>query len=435
MRRLDGTSRDSGTSRPPSRSDRTESTERREEFNRRLLRIAEEREGPIKPSEWQEHRQDLIDARRGTTGRTIDRDREPTGDRFDGPRPVPEYARNYPESFEPRPRSPIGPTEIGRGYLFQYDTRTHRYHEDNGHYFYRDRWHDYPEDHRHYEGCGHFFFDNTWHRWPREHRHHARCGHHYYDGDWYDFPRGHRHGPHCGHDFHDGVWHRFPRTHRHGPNCGHFYYNGYWYWWPQTHRHYPGCGHFYFNFYWYPFPAAYYGYEETVVIVPSGAVVTTSYADGDLESDHAARAYDKAQRGDYYGAIAAFSTAIAATEDQGPLYLAQGLMYMQVGDYRSAYRRILEGLRRTPDLSMGHPDLQGLIPDPEEIEWRILDLMDAIEIDPANDKAILTLGYLQFLKGDYEGAMAALKAVVALDPANEQAARLLEFIGRIDGGT
>lgn len=421
----------------------------REEFNRRLIRIAQQRGGSIPPSEWQEHRQDLIDARRGRTGNTIDRDRTNDGvefrdrgdfgGRYDEPRFGRDFDRNEPESFEVRPRSPIGPTEIGRGYLFQHDTRNRRYHEDAGHHYYDDRWHDYPKEHRHHDGCGHHYYDNDWHRWPRGHRHDAGCGHYYYDGDWFDYPRGHRHGPHCGHHYYDGVWHNFPKSHRHGHDCGHHYYDGYWYYWPRTHRHYAGCGHYYFNFFWYPFPPTYYGYQETVIISSANVGPATSYVDVYEEParDHAARGYDKAQRGDYYGAIAAFSTAIATTADNGPLYLAQGLAYMQVGDYRSAYNKIMEGLRRTPDLATGHPDLQGLIADPEHVEWRILELMDAIDAAPDNERPILVLGYLQFLKGDYEGAKLALQAVAGLDPSNEESRRLLEFIYEIeneDGG-
>jgi cytochrome c-type biogenesis protein CcmH/NrfG len=92
----------------------------------------------------------------------------------------------------------------------------------------------------------------------------------------------------------------------------------------------------------------------------------------------------------------------------------------------------MEGLRRTPDLATGHPDLQGLIPDPEHVEWRVLQLMDAIDAAPENDRPILVLGYLQFLKGDYEGAKLALQAVSALDPENEASRRLLEFIYRVE---
>lgn len=409
----------------------------RRHSDRRDFHLVQRRHGPISPSEWEAHRQSRIDARRGESS-DWSHDRAPSDfrrDRFDDPIGR-AFERHVPESahFDHRPVSPIGPTKIGPGYIIQYDTRAHVHHEGCGHYFYEDRWHQFPKDHVHHEGCGHFFYDNTWHRFPRGHYHYPGCGHYFYDYQWWDFPRRHKHGPHCGHFRYDGIWHRFPKTHRHGPDCGHYYYDGYWHIFPRTHRHHPGCGHYYFNYFWYPFAPSHYGYEVSDGVYGG----ETDYESPLVESyedparRHAARAYDRCRRGDYYGAIAAFSTAIATAPDNGPLYLAQGLAYMRVGDIRSAYSKIREGLRRLPDMASGHPDLRGIIPDPEFIEWQIDELIWMIEDNPDNHRALFVLGYLHFLRGDYEYAKPALQDVAALDSGNESARRLLDYIYQVE---
>lgn len=409
---------------------------------RRPFRVAQREHGPISPSDWQAHRQSRIDARRGEGPSVDPRSPRRSYDGFD--RSYDGFRRGYdtnrPESYEfrYRDRSPIGPAEIGRGYILQYDTRTHQHHPGCGHYQYDGDWHVFPRDHRHYDGCGHHFYDNSWHRWPRNHDHFPGCGHYYDDGGWFNYPRGHEHGPHCGHYQYDGLWHRFPQDHTHGPNCGHHYYEGDWYFWPKSHRHTPGCGHYYFNSLWFPYGPSYYGYEEAVAVYGGpeeddyGSEIVDAY-DG-AAHDHAARAYEKSRNGDPYGAIAAFSTAIANTPDNGPLFLAQGLTYMQVGDVRSAYSKITEGLRRTGDLETGHPDLRGLIPDPEVIRWHIDQLTWTIESNPGNYRALFVLGYVHFLRGEYEEAKAALQDVAALDSDNESARRLLEFIYQKESG-
>jgi len=149
--------------------------------------------------------------------------------------------------------------------------------------------------------------------------------------------------------------------------------------------------------------------------------------DGDARR-HAERAYERSHNGDTYGAIAAFSTAIATAKDNGPLYLAQGLCYMQAGDLRSAYSKIEQGLSRMQDISMGHPDLRSLIPDPNVIRWHIDELTVTTEQYPNSLHALFVLGYLHFLQGDHEEAKKALQDAAALDSGNPQVRRLLDHI-------
>ncbi len=436
----------------------SESRDRRnrtDDRDSRMPQVSQNQRGAISPSDWQEHRQSRIDARRGESrndsredgdrsefgsrdrdgrnnrsDRTNRDDRGNWNDRNDRNNRDNRGDDNHQDEDWKKGTSSSG-HEWDRDRGNRHDSRTHRHHDGCGHFQYGGGWHDFPKEHKHHNGCGHHFYDNDWHRWSREHRHRAGCGHYYNGGSWFDFPRGHRHGPRCGHYHYDGYWHYFPKTHSHGPSCGHYYYESDWHFWPLTHRHHAGCGHFYFNSLWFPFAPTYYGYTESITVYGGTSSANYEYA---RSNDHAERAYERSRNGDFYGAIAAFSTAIATTADNGPLYLAQGLTYMQVGDYRSAYSRIVEGLRRTPDVMEGHPDLRALIPDPETVEWYADELTWALEDNPGNERALFVLGYLRFLKGDYEDAKIALQAAAALNAGNEQAPRLLDFIYQIEAG-
>lgn len=391
--------------------------------------------GPIPPSEWRAYRQQKIENRRSQRRDDTVEGHEP-GDGHDGDHDGHDGDDHRPESFNRHPKSPAGPVAITREGAIQLHTRPHQHHDGCGHYQYDGGWHDFPKEHHHHDGCGHYRHNGDWHSWPRGHVHRPGCGHYFHDHDWFDFPIGHRHGRHCGHYYYDGIWHLFPRVHVHSSHCGHYFYYDSWHYWPRTHFHYPGCGHYYFNSFWYPFPPSYYGYTETVVVYGGTSSAVTSYRSGGssyAESpDAVERGYERSARGDYYGAIAAFSSAIASTPDNGPIYLALGIAYMEAGDTRAAYNRIMEGLRRTPDLAEGHPDLEGLIPDPQQVEWFIGSLEQNLAENPENSRASMVLGYLKFLRRDYEGAKLCLQATAALEPDNEEARRLLDFIYEIE---
>lgn len=419
-------------------------------IDRRPFDVAQREHGPISPSEWEAHRQSRIDARRGE-GPSIDprspRQRHDRSDFHDDRQFDRHFDRrfdtNQPESydFRYRSRSPIGPAEIGRGFIIQYDTRPvtslHQHHPGCGHFRFDDDWHLFPEGHKHHAGCGHHFFDNQWHLWSPGHEHFPGCGHFFHEGAWFDFPRDHVHGPNCGHFRFNEVWHWFPEDHVHGPNCGHFNWNETWHFWPKTHRHHPGCGHYFYNSLWYPYLPSHYGYE------PEGEVygddeedfsseLVDAY-DGDARR-HAERAYERSREGDSYGAIAAFSTAIAMASENGPLYLAQGLVYMQVGDLRSAYNKIEQGLSRMSDLSEGHPNLMALFADPNLVRWHISDLTALTEQYPNEYRAQFMLGYLHFLQGEYEKAKGPLQEAAARDSGNPQVRRLLDHIYQLQTG-
>ena len=62
----------------------------------------------------------------------------------------------------------------------------------------------------------------------------------------------------------------------------------------------------------------------------------------------------------------------------------------------------------------------------------IASLEQSLAENPENSSASMVLGYLKFLRRDYEGAKLCLQATAALEPDNEEARRLLDFIYQIE---
>jgi tetratricopeptide (TPR) repeat protein len=90
------------------------------------------------------------------------------------------------------------------------------------------------------------------------------------------------------------------------------------------------------------------------------------------------------ERGDYAGAMEAFSTAIRERPDYAEAYHKQGEIYYAVGDYGEAMERFNAAIRANPGYAEGYAGRGKLFRDNLDHDRAIADFTRAIALDPGH---------------------------------------------------
>jgi uncharacterized protein HemY len=110
------------------------------------------------------------------------------------------------------------------------------------------------------------------------------------------------------------------------------------------------------------------------------------------------------------------------------LYLAQAQAFIAVGDYRSAYDNILDGLDIVPDWLDVELNLTEIYGDPEEFSSHLRTLEEWVEKHPTDYRSHFTLAYVYYFLQEFDLARRELVYALANDRDHEHANRMMAEI-------
>ncbi len=129
------------------------------------------------------------------------------------------------------------------------------------------------------------------------------------------------------------------------------------------------------------------------------------------------RGYEKAEKGDHYGAISDYTRAIELNRNDGDAYFNRALSKSKLKDYYGAisdYTKVIE-LNSNDDMAYYN---RGLIKQKlKDYYGAISDATKAIEINPKYDKAYANRGLAKHKLENYYGAISDYTRAIEINPS------------------
>ncbi len=156
---------------------------------------------------------------------------------------------------------------------------------------------------------------------------------------------------------------------------------------------------------------------------PSAAAAQPAAAPSDATVD---AALEKFKAGDYAGALAGFDTALRAAPNDSVIHEVRALCLFALGRYGEAAAALNAVLASAP--GMDWTTVSNLYPSVDVYTAQLRKLEDACRANPGDAAAHFVLAYHYLVGGHSDAAAAALEVVVAKQPGDMVAKRLLEGV-------
>ena len=135
-------------------------------------------------------------------------------------------------------------------------------------------------------------------------------------------------------------------------------------------------------------------------------IANSDLAVGTKAEDFFIRGEDKYQKGDYQGAIAAYTQAIALNPKYAPAYNNRGIARSKLGDNKGAVADYNQALQINPNYAKAYYNRGNARSDLGDNQGAVADYNQALRINPNYVLAYNNRGLARFKLGDKQGAVA-----------------------------
>ncbi|MEG3958309.1 tetratricopeptide repeat protein [Microcoleus sp. herbarium2] len=145
-------------------------------------------------------------------------------------------------------------------------------------------------------------------------------------------------------------------------------------------------------------------------------IANSDLAAGTKAEDLFIRGEDKYQKGDYQGAIAAYTQAIALNPNYVQAYHNRGIVRSKLGDKQGAVADYNQALRINPNYAKAYYNRGIARDDLGDKQGAVADYNQALRINPNYVLAYNNRGLARFELGDKQGAVADYNQALRIDP-------------------
>jgi len=145
-------------------------------------------------------------------------------------------------------------------------------------------------------------------------------------------------------------------------------------------------------------------------------IANSDLAAGTKAEDFFIRGEDKYQKGDYQGAIAAYTQAIALNPNYAQAYHNRGIARSKLGDKQGAVADYNQALRINPNYAKAYYNRGNARSDLGDKQGAVADYNQALRINPNYVLAYNNRGLARFRLGDKQGAVADYNQALRIDP-------------------